>query len=65
MLEFLISQSDSDLTDLETNFDSDHDPSVSNTKNAKLVPPKRKCINDCDSIHGSSESDTDLDQDPF
>lgn len=63
-LEFLISQSDSDLTDLETNFDSDHDPSVSNTKNAKLVPPKRKRINDCDSIHGSSESDTDLDQDP-
>jgi len=64
MLEFLISQSDSDLTDLETNFDSDHDPSVSNTKNAKLVPPKRKHINDCNSIHGSSESDTDLDQDP-
>jgi len=63
-LEFLISQSDSDLTDLETNFDSDHDPLVSNTKNAKLVPPKRKRINDCDSIHGSSESDTDLDQDP-
>jgi len=64
MPEFLISQSDSDLTDLETNFDSDHYPSVLNIKNAKLVPPKRKHINDCDSIHGSSESDTDLDQDP-
>ena len=64
MLEFLISQSDSDLTYLETHFDSDHGPLVLNTKNAKLVPPKRKHINDCNSIHGSSESDMDLDQDP-
>jgi len=50
--------SDSDLTDLDNNYNEVYDPPES-------VPTKRKCSihDDPDSINRSSESDTDSDQD--